>query len=82
MQTLQANIAGKKASSGLSLADRLAHGNLTVEETRVLKNRSHSGFYEDLKDGLVSVRKHGRKTIVPGPIAAAYIAGRPLSEVA
>jgi hypothetical protein len=68
--------------SGISLSDRLAFGNLTVAETRTLKNRSHSGFYEDLRDGLVAVRKIGRKTVVPGQIAAAYIAGRPLSEVA
>jgi hypothetical protein len=56
--------------SEISLADRLAFGNLTVAETRTLKNRSHSGFYEDLKEGLVVVRKIGRKTVVPGPIAA------------
>jgi hypothetical protein len=41
-------MAERKEHSGLSLADRLAFGNLTVEETRILKNRSHSGFYEDL----------------------------------
>jgi hypothetical protein len=75
-------MAVQKEQSGISLADRLAFGNSTVEETRTLKNRSHSGFYEDLSEGLVAVRKIGRKTIVPGPIAAAYIAGRPLPEVA
>jgi hypothetical protein len=48
---------------------------------RALKNRSHSGFYEDLKNGLVAIRKIGRKTVVPGPIARAYIAGRLLAEV-
>ena len=46
----------------ISLADRLAFGNLTVEETRTLKSRSHSGFYEDLKEGIVAIRKIGRKT--------------------
>jgi hypothetical protein len=71
-------MAVQKKPSGLSLADRLAFGNLTVEETRTLKNRSHSGFYEDLREGLVAVRKIGRKTVVSGPIAAAYILGRPL----
>jgi hypothetical protein len=75
-------MAVQKEQSGISLADRLAFGNLTVEETRTLKNRSHGGFYEDLREGLVVVRKVGRKTIVPGRIAAAYIAGRPLPEVA
>jgi hypothetical protein len=65
----------------ISLADRLAFGNLTVEETRTLKNRSHSGFYEDLKEGTVAIRKIGRKTVVPGPVAKAYIEGRPIAEV-
>jgi len=75
-------MAERKEQPALSLADRLAFGNLTVEETRTLKNRSHSGFYEDVKEGLVAVRKIGRKTVVPGPIAKAYIAGRPIAEVA
>jgi hypothetical protein len=66
----------------ISLADRLTFGNLTVEETRTLKSRSHSGFYEDLKEGLVAIRKIGRKTVVPGPVARAYIEGRPIAEVA
>lgn len=74
-------MAEGKEQLGLSLADRLAFGNLTVEETRTLKNRSHSGFYEDLKEGLVAVRKIGRKTVVPGPIAKAYIDGRSIAEV-
>ena len=38
-----------KKQPAISLADRLAHGRLTVEETRLLKHRSHSGFYEDVK---------------------------------
>ena len=75
-------MAAHKEQSRISLADRLAFGNLTVEETRILKNRSHSGFYEDLKEGLVAVRKIGRKTVVPGPIAARYIAGEPIGEAA
>jgi hypothetical protein len=75
-------MAGSKEQSGISLADRLAHGNLTVAETRRLKNRSHSGFYEDVKRGLVAIEKSGRKSIVRGPVAQAYIEGRPISEVA
>jgi hypothetical protein len=75
-------MAGRKEQSGISLADRLAFGNLTVEETRTLKNRSHSGFYEDLKEGLVAVRKIGRKSVVPGPIARAYINGELLPHEA
>jgi hypothetical protein len=75
-------MAEQKESYALSLADRLAFGNLTVEETRTLKNRSHSGFYEDLKEGLVAIRKIGRKTVVPGPVAKAYVEGRPIAEFA
>ena len=75
-------MAVQKEQSGVSLADRLAFGNLTVEETRTLKNRSHSGFYADLKEGLVAVRKIGRKCVVPGPVAKAYIEGRPIEAAA
>jgi hypothetical protein len=75
-------MVGRKEQPGISLADRLAHGNLTVEETRRLKNRSHSGFYEDVKRGLVAIEKNGRKSIVRGAIAKAYIEGRPISKVA
>ena len=57
----------------ITLEDRLKHGNLTILETRKLKNRSHSGFYQDLKRGLVSIRKLGRKSVVPGPVAQRYI---------
>ena len=71
-----------KKDSVLTIDERLQHGNLTVVEVRTLRNRSHSGFYEDLKRGLVSVRKIGRKTVVPGPVARAYIAGQPLPSQA
>jgi hypothetical protein len=74
-------MAGKKEQPGISLADRLAFGNLTVKETRLLRNVSHSGFYDDLKHGLVAVEKNGRKSVVRGPIAKAYIEGRPIAEV-
>jgi hypothetical protein len=75
-------MAEKKEQPEISLVDRLAHGNLTIKETRRLKNRSHAGFYEDVKRGLVEIEKIGRKSIVRGPIARAYIEGRPISEVA
>jgi len=57
---------------------RLNSGNLTIEEVCALATRSKTGFYEDLKAGLVAVRKIGRKSVVPGPIARAYINGKPL----
>jgi hypothetical protein len=75
-------MARGKVQASFSLADRLAFGNLTVDETRHLKNRSRSGFYEDLKRGLVAIEKNGRKSVVRGPIARAYVEGRSISEVA
>ena len=65
----------KDKPSVLTIQERLDHGNLTVEETRKLKNRSKTGFYADLKAGFVTIRKIGRKSVVPGPIAKRYIAG-------
>jgi hypothetical protein len=58
-----------------SLAERLEHGNLTIGEVCDLKPRCHSGFYEDLKKGLVKIEKIGRKSIIRGPVAKAYISG-------
>jgi hypothetical protein len=76
---------GKLSSSAagrpyFSLGDRFEFGNFTVAEVRELKQRSHSGFYEDLKAGLVKIEKVGTKTIIRGPIARAYIAGEPIAS--
>jgi hypothetical protein len=60
---------------GITLADKFAHGNLTIEEVCCLKPRSKAGFYEDLKAGLVTIRKIGRRSVVPGDIARRYISG-------
>lgn len=65
----------------ISLADRLAHGRLTVLEVRLLKNRSHSGFYEDVRNGLVRIEKNGRKSTITGPVAQAYIADLPIPKI-
>jgi hypothetical protein len=67
-----------KRPARLTLEERFAHGNFTVDEVCELKHRSHSGFYSDRKAGLVEIQKVGRKTIVRGPIARKYIAGEPL----
>lgn len=64
-----------KRETVLSLADRLAHGNLTIDEVCELKPRSKAGFYVDLQNGLVSIRKVGRRSVVPGDVARRYIAG-------
>jgi hypothetical protein len=42
------------ADKEFSLAERLDHGNLTIDEVRELKNRSHSGFYEDLNSRIAA----------------------------
>jgi hypothetical protein len=59
----------------VTIQDRLENGNLTINEVCALANRSKTGFYADLKAGLVTIRKIGRKSIVPGHIAKRYIAG-------
>ena len=61
--------------SGISIQDRLEFGNLTIDEVCDLKKRSRSGFYADLKAGLVQIRKQGRISVVPGPVARRYING-------
>jgi hypothetical protein len=75
-------MAERKEKLEIPVEVRLNSGNLTIEEVCALATRSKTGFYEDLKAGLVAVRKIGRKSVVPGPIAAAYIPGRPLPQVA
>jgi hypothetical protein len=75
-------MADNQERSTFSLADRLDHGVLTVKETRELAHVSHTKFYEDAKNGLVTIEKRGRSSFIRGPIAAAYIAGRPIAEVA
>jgi hypothetical protein len=75
-------MAERKEKLVIPVEVRLNSGNLTIEEVCALATRSKTGFYEDLKAGLVAVRKIGRKSVVPGPIAAAYISGRPLPQVA
>jgi hypothetical protein len=62
-------------ASSITLEDRLVNGNLTVAEVCALARRSRTGFYEDVKAGRVTIRKAGRKTLVPGPVAKRYIAG-------
>jgi hypothetical protein len=59
----------------VTIRDRLEDGNLTINEVCALANRSKTGFYSDLKAGLVTIRKIGRKSIVPGAVAKRYIAG-------
>ena len=58
-----------------SLAERLEHGNLVIGEVCKLKPRCRSGFYEDVKKGLVKIEKSGRSSIIRGPVAKAYISG-------
>jgi hypothetical protein len=67
------------ADKKFSIDERLRCGNLTVSEVCALRNRSRSGFYEDVRNGLVALRKIGRKSVVPGPVARAYIEGRSIA---
>ncbi len=72
---MQKHETAEAATPPVTMEDRLANGNLTVAEVCALAGRSRTGFYEDLKAGLVTVRKAGRKTLIPGPVAKRYIAG-------
>ena len=69
-------MAAKTASRTISIRDRLEVGNLTIDEVCELKSRSRSGFYADLKAGLVEIQKQGRNSVVPGRVARRYINGR------
>jgi hypothetical protein len=69
--------ATKPTEPPFTLSERFEHGNFLIPEVLALKQRSHTGFYEDLKNGLVSIAKIGSKSIVRGPVARRYIEGRP-----
>jgi hypothetical protein len=64
----------------LTIQDRLESGNLSVAEVCALANRSKTGFYADLKAGLVTIRKVGRKTVVYGPVARRYARGEAVAK--
>jgi hypothetical protein len=78
--TAPIQLAAKSKQPIVTIQDRLEAGNLTVDEVRGLKSRSRTGFYEDLKAGLVRIDKIGRKSIVRGPVAKRYIAGEPIEK--
>jgi hypothetical protein len=65
----------QKAQSPVTILERLEAGNLSIDEVCALADRSKTGFYSDLKAGLVTIRKIGRRSVVPGPVARRYIAG-------
>jgi hypothetical protein len=76
--TAPIQLAAKSKRPIVTIQDRLEAGNLTVDEVCALKPRSRTGFYADLKAGLVKIEKIGRKSIVRGPVAKRYIAGEPI----
>ena len=61
--------------AGVSLADRLEHGNLTPQEVMALKPCGQTSLYRDIRDGKLKIIKFGSRTLVPGPSAARYIRG-------
>lgn len=62
-------------SPNVTLADRLEHGFVTVEELCALKACGRTQVYEDIKAGALPVAKHGRSTRIAGPDAKAYAPG-------
>jgi hypothetical protein len=65
----------------VTINDRLLCGNLTIRETWELKGVSRSRFHEDLRAGRVALRRNGNKGLVPGPIAARYVANEPIDDL-
>lgn len=57
----------------VTLAERLEHGFLDVEELLALSKRGRTAFYDDVKHGFVTLEKHGRFTRIRGPAAQAYL---------
>jgi len=74
---LEHNMASRRTQPHISIQDRLEHGNLNIDEVCALKQRCKTGFYADVKAGLVAIEKVGRRSIVRGPVAKQYIAGEP-----
>jgi hypothetical protein len=74
------NTTARKTQQLITIEARFQHGNFTIDEVLALKLRSRTGFYEDLKAGLVRIDKIGRKSIVRGPVAKRYIAGEPIDS--
>ena len=65
----------ERHDAGFSLDDRLRHGWLSVAEICQLKGISRSTLYADARAGRITFEKHGRRSLVRGPVAAAYLAG-------
>ena len=61
---------------GITLADRLDYGFLTIDELCALKLCGKTQVYADIKAGALKVEKHGRSTRVAGPNAKAYQPGQ------
>lgn len=71
---LQSDIR-QRHNAGFPLEDRLKCGWFSIEEACDLKGCSRSTFYADARAGLVSYKKHGRRSRVHGPELAKYLAG-------
>ena len=74
------NAIAQKTQPTITIHDRLEHGKLSIDEVCTLAIRSKTGFYQDVKAGLVKIEKNGRKSSVLGPIAKRYIAGEPIDS--
>lgn len=69
------------SNTSLTLTDRLSHGNLTIAELSALSKRGRSSIYNDLAAGKLAIIKIGNRTLIPGPIAARYIGGKPIDDL-
>lgn len=60
----------------VTLADRLEHGVLTIDELCILKACGRTQVYADIKAGALPIEKYGRSTRVRGPVAKIYRPGQ------
>lgn len=68
-------MANEANAAGVTLADRLDHGFITIDELCALKVCGRTQIYADIKANALAVVKHGRSTRVAGPVAKAYVPG-------
>jgi hypothetical protein len=64
----------------VTIKDRRLCGDLTIRETWELEVVSRFRFHED-RAGRVALRRNGNKGLVPGPIAARYVANEPIDDL-
>ncbi len=68
----------EKQFEKITMAERMVHGNFTLDEVQTLKMLGKSAVYADIYTGKLAVEKHGRRTLVPGPLVKLYLDNQPM----